>query len=260
MAFTVSEFRDLVQLLRDHPDWKAELRREILDEEFLHLPEDVRALAAAIDRLERAIEQNSEQLRIQGEQIRFQSEQIRLQGEAIVAQTEQIRLLVEHARHVDERLDRVDGRLNRLEGRMGNAEGDALENRYVIHCRSWFSRWLKRAEIIGLEDLGVVEDAVASGAVTSEQFDDLEYLDLIVRGADKTDPSRQRYLALEISATINPDDVERAERRAAVLRAAGLDVTAIAGGYRVSGRAQALANERGVIIDLRRPRSGSIVA
>jgi len=38
MAFTVTDFADLIQLLNAHPEWRAELRRQILDEEFLKLP------------------------------------------------------------------------------------------------------------------------------------------------------------------------------------------------------------------------------
>ena len=38
MAFTVQEFRRLVQILEQHPEWRAELRRLVLTEELLTLP------------------------------------------------------------------------------------------------------------------------------------------------------------------------------------------------------------------------------
>ena len=38
MAFTVRDFRDLVELLEQHPEWRAELRRLVLTEELLALP------------------------------------------------------------------------------------------------------------------------------------------------------------------------------------------------------------------------------
>src|SRR5262247_1091643 len=44
MAFTVSEFRDLIQLLEQHPAWREELRRWVLTEELLALPQMVREL------------------------------------------------------------------------------------------------------------------------------------------------------------------------------------------------------------------------
>src|SRR5206468_5090821 len=44
MAFTVSEFRDLIQLLEQHPVWREELRRWVLTEELLVLPQTVHEL------------------------------------------------------------------------------------------------------------------------------------------------------------------------------------------------------------------------
>jgi hypothetical protein len=38
MAFTVQEFHDLVALLTQHPEWRAEIRRLVLTEELLALP------------------------------------------------------------------------------------------------------------------------------------------------------------------------------------------------------------------------------
>ena len=56
MAFTVEDFQDLLRLLEQHPEWRAELRRHVLTEELLGLPAVVRELA--------------EQMRELGEQMR----------------------------------------------------------------------------------------------------------------------------------------------------------------------------------------------
>src|SRR6266478_207140 len=55
MAFTVQEFHDLVALLTQHPEWQAELRRLVLTEELLALPQIVHDLAEAQQRTERQI-------------------------------------------------------------------------------------------------------------------------------------------------------------------------------------------------------------
>ena len=52
MAFTVNDYHDLVRLLAEHPEWKTELRRLLLSEELLALPEIVRELAEAQRRTE----------------------------------------------------------------------------------------------------------------------------------------------------------------------------------------------------------------
>jgi hypothetical protein len=47
MSFTVNEFRDLINILEQQPSWRAELRRWVLTEELLALPQVVQDLAEA---------------------------------------------------------------------------------------------------------------------------------------------------------------------------------------------------------------------
>ena len=44
MPFTADEFHDLVRLVEAHPEWRAELRRLVLTDELLALPEQVGVL------------------------------------------------------------------------------------------------------------------------------------------------------------------------------------------------------------------------
>ena len=44
MPFTVDEFHDLIRLVESHPEWRAELRRLVLTDELLTLPEQVGVL------------------------------------------------------------------------------------------------------------------------------------------------------------------------------------------------------------------------
>lgn len=56
MAFTVREFRDLIGLLEQHPEWRTEIRRLVLTEELLSLPQVVHELAEAQRRTEQRID------------------------------------------------------------------------------------------------------------------------------------------------------------------------------------------------------------
>jgi hypothetical protein len=47
MAFTIGEFHDLIELLEQHPEGRADLRPRVLTEEVLGLPQVVRELAEA---------------------------------------------------------------------------------------------------------------------------------------------------------------------------------------------------------------------
>jgi len=56
MAFTVQSYHDLVQLLAEHPEWRAELQRLMLSDKLLALPENVRDPAEVQQYAERRLE------------------------------------------------------------------------------------------------------------------------------------------------------------------------------------------------------------
>ncbi|MCS6909624.1 MAG: hypothetical protein NZM11_03525, partial [Anaerolineales bacterium] len=65
MPFSVSDFRDWVGILYEHPEWREELRRLVLTDEILELPVIVRELAQAQRELaeaQRRTEQHVEEL------------------------------------------------------------------------------------------------------------------------------------------------------------------------------------------------------
>jgi hypothetical protein len=50
MTFHVEDFRDLVRILEEKPEWRGELRRLVLTDELLALPEEFAALHAETER------------------------------------------------------------------------------------------------------------------------------------------------------------------------------------------------------------------
>jgi DNA repair exonuclease SbcCD ATPase subunit len=59
MSFTVAEFHDLVRLVEERPEWRAELRRLVLTEELLALPEQI---ARFQNETQRALQQLANQV------------------------------------------------------------------------------------------------------------------------------------------------------------------------------------------------------
>src|SRR5207244_545945 len=57
MAFSVEDLNDLLELLRQHPEWREAVRREVLTRELLELPEIVQRLADRVDQLTIRLEQ-----------------------------------------------------------------------------------------------------------------------------------------------------------------------------------------------------------
>ena len=60
MPFNVREYRELVELLYQHPEWRAELRQLLLSDEILTLPQAIRELAEAQKRTEQRVEELAE--------------------------------------------------------------------------------------------------------------------------------------------------------------------------------------------------------
>ena len=51
MAFTVRDFHDLVEILENDPVWRADIRRLVLTDDILTLPQAMRDLAASVREL-----------------------------------------------------------------------------------------------------------------------------------------------------------------------------------------------------------------
>ncbi|MGQ9488202.1 MAG: hypothetical protein ACUVR7_13405, partial [Armatimonadota bacterium] len=62
MSFTVEDFHQLIAQLEQHPEWRAELRRMVLSEELLQLPDLVRELVVAQKRTDERVDRLAEQL------------------------------------------------------------------------------------------------------------------------------------------------------------------------------------------------------
>ena len=81
MAFTVQDLHDLITLVTQHPEWRVELRRLVLTEELLALPQIVHDLSEAQQRTEQQIAQLVEaQWRTERQIVRLQDDVGELKG------------------------------------------------------------------------------------------------------------------------------------------------------------------------------------
>src|SRR5262245_4642063 len=146
MAFTVQEFHDLVALLTQHPEWRAELRRLVLTEEVLALPPIVRDLAEAQQRTEQQIAQLVEKQR-------RTEHQIAQLVEAQQRTEQQIAQLIQQITQLTEAQRRTERQIVRLQDDVGELKGIVLEQRYRTHAMAYFSRLLRRMHAITDDEL-----------------------------------------------------------------------------------------------------------
>ncbi len=299
MSFTVENFRDLIRLLEEHPEWRAELRRLVLTEELLSLPERLdrltRAVEGAQERLakveaalaelaarqaqteatltrlaERAERLEEGQAALVGRMDRVEAALAELaarqaQTEAALAtltqrvdelaarqaQTEAaLRELAERQAVVEttlagliERSDRLEALHIGLRRDVDELKGWALETRYERRLPSILGRLLRRAEVATpISFLEAIEDRLSQ-----EAFEELRNADLLVRARLRDDPQRTVWLVVEVSAAVDPNDVARATRRAALLRETGEFALPVVAGARVTAEAEALLDVQPVV-------------
>lgn len=217
MAFTVEDYRDLVQLLSERPDWRSELRQLLLSDELLTLPEAVRGLAEAQQRAE----------------VRLANVEDRLSKieTAIQHLTEQVRALTESQRQTENTVSRL--------------KGESLEWSYHNKIYGYFGYLMRRLKVV---DLATIDEALEA-TLTSGEFRDVFRLDLLATGQLRTSPDRPEvWLAIEISSVVDSNDVDRAWRRANLIRRVTPLVLPVAAGDRVTSGAETAAHDQNVVL------------
>ncbi len=237
MAFSMSDFNDLIQLLNSNPQLRDELRRALFTEEFVNLPQAVQELARAQQAMAEAIAALSAEVRALAEaQKRTEARTEELAG----ALTETQRIVAELAE------------LYKLLSKdVAMLKGFMLEQRYRLNPGAFFWREYRKLRVLSLTDLDRVDEAYARGVFSPKEWKALNKLDLLLLGVTgKGDERREEYLAVEISWVVDVYDVERAHQRAELLRRLGYSVRAAVGGSAILDDAKARASALGVIVAL----------
>jgi hypothetical protein len=242
MAFTIQEYLDLVRLLAEHPEWRSELRRLLLSEELLELPQIVRNLAEAqrrteerLERLEATVAELAEAQRRTEERLEALVEAQRRTEERLERLEVTVAELAEAQRRTEERLERLEVTTKTLVDKVGALTGRSLEVDYRDKADAYFGRLLRRLQVVALRTL---ED-ILEAHLSSQEFDDLLSLDLLIKGRPRHYPDLPEVLlAVEISAVVDQGDLDRAWRRAALLRQAGYQVIPMVAGEQITLEAE----------------------
>ena len=146
---------------------------------------------------------------------------------------------------------RTELRIGELGIRTSSAEGWMLEHRYRERASSYFGIYLRYPRRIEHDELEGVDEALVAGILSQREVDNLQWIDVLVRGKDKREPHLpETLLTVEVSVTIDADDVLRAEERARILTKAGYRAIGVVGGITIGESAQALADRAGVLVRL----------
>ncbi len=261
MPFRVQEFRDLIRLLEERPEWRAELRRLLLTDALLALPDLVRELVEAQRRSEERLSRLAEaQQRTEARVGRLEEAvaglaEAQQQTEARVGRLEEaVAALAEAQQQTEARVGRVEEAVaalaeaqSRTERQVteltvalhsltdtvhtltidvGELKGDSLDRRYRERVGAYFARLVRRARLLSDDELAaMLEEAVSRRQLSEEEAEEISSADLVV----------------EVSWGVGPHDVQRAAQRSALLARAGVLAMPTVAGKTVTEEAADLA-------------------
>jgi len=176
-------------------------------------------------------------------------------AERMVELTVRVDALAEAQLRTEARVDRLEQAVEKLAERMNQLtavvekivirsdrhEGTLLELKFRDRLPSYLGRYLRRAKVLQPADL--LDEVEAS--LESAEVDDFLRADVLAQGTVNGEPT---YVIGEVSYTADASDVERAARRAALLRKASLPAVGLVACEAVHPETVAYAREQGVRI------------
>ncbi|MXY19988.1 MAG: hypothetical protein F4Y49_01480 [Dehalococcoidia bacterium] len=186
---TINTIHDLHRILVDHPEWRDELRRILLTEELLALPQ------------------------------RF-AEYTKVTDGKLDALTGEVRGLTNHAESTDEKLDALFRETRQNTNHIGEVKGMFMERIARedggIIASDMGLQWRKtldRSEVAQIADRARLSGAAAD--IPRDYMRAFVRADLIFEATDRS--GNETYVAVEISYTADERDVIRATRHAEYL-------------------------------------------
>lgn len=250
MVFGVEDFHDLVRLLQERPEWRAELRRLVLTEELLAMPEQIALLR-------RETEQRFQALAVALEALTGRVDALATQMEALTSRvdtlTGRVDVLAAQMATLTARVDALVGQMealttqvSTLTSHVSDLRGESLERRYRTRVYAYFAPLLRRAHVLTPDEtVSVLEEAIERGSLTREQAHETSQADLVVRGASPADGSTL-YLVVEVSVGIGVKDVQHAVERAPLLQRTGVTARPVVAGEWTTPEAREAAQAYGV--------------
>lgn len=246
---SINDITDLVQILRDNPEWRDTIRAMIVGEELGKLPGEMAAFIRTTNENFNLVHQQFGKVDQQFEKIDQQFIKIDQRLERLETDVTELKSGLAELRN-----DTKQG-FNQINARLDKGFGANYEHKVTKNISSYARQQLDLRGIQMLRSIrdglsGELEDILNNAEnqrlITSEQSSQLLNVDLILTGRH-TDFGINTYLVAELAITIRQDDVTRAANRAEILRnATGSTVMPAVIGARINPEEAEFAREMNV--------------
>ena len=238
---------------------RVEAQIEALTHRMERVEAQIEALTQRMERVEAQIEaltQRMERVEAQIEALTHRMERVEAQIEALTQRVDDLTVRMERVEAqieaLTQRMERVEAQIAELtqelrfvRSRLDEYVGITLELRYHQRAGAIFGRFLRR---VRPGTAGDVSDQLVE-LLTEREAEEAFAIDLLVRGVPRSMPELgEVWIAIEVSSVIDRYDVERALRRAAILRRVHTRVLPAVAGERLTEGAGELAGNEAVLI------------
>jgi len=230
MALAIETFEDLVYIIETHPEWRRQLKRALFDI-------DIEATLAGLQKtVADLVDMQRQLLEVQSRQ----AEDIH------VLKTDMSQVKADIASLKGD-VGTLKGSVEILKGDVGNLKGKAYEQEYRLKANGIFGRFIRRGKDRMDDVADQLHEAVTAGQVSEAELEQVLAVDLLWGGKSRQTEADVTAV-LETSWRAEMKDVERAYRRAEILRRIGLQAVPVVAGMEWDGQALMQAQALGVAI------------
>ena len=242
---TFSTVEEFLEILRRQPELLEAARRLIVQDDLLALPSVLADFIEAtnrnfelvnqrLERLEYDVTVLKEDVKVLKEDVAVLKEDVKELKEDVAVLKEDVKELKQDVAVLKEDVKELKGDVatlktgqNRMQGQLDNLIGTDYERKVARRIRRTADRNLsiqnaQLVQSVAITDNPLITDlsdaAVRNGIITTDQADELEDADVVVKGSDSD--GDEAYAVAELSVTIHHDDIDRALDRAKILQQA----------------------------------------
>jgi len=226
----VLTFADIIRALKEHPEWLEELRKIILTTELIELPKKFEEMLVRMEKLEKKVDKIEKDVEILKQDVTILKQDVAVlkQDVAILKQDveilkqdvailkQDVEILKQDVAMLKQDVAMLKQDVSYLKGEFGRFKGKEFERTIRERYYAYFGRILRKSKLIPFEEIiPLLETAEEEKIITEDQKVSALQLDLLIKGEIKK-VKKEVYLAVEVSYSLQEDDIERAIERAGI--------------------------------------------
>ena len=201
---TINTIEDLIRLLDENPEWLEAVRSRVLSRELVELPERFTRFEERMDAFVETTNSFITEMKVFVETTNSFIAEMKVFVETTNSFIAEMKVFVETT---NRRFDRIDADIGNLKGLF--ARRDVIDDCSIIGRQMG----LRRTRVLSRDDLwDMTDDSAVVAGISSDDLRSFRRADLIMEAVDQE--GETRYIAVEISFTVNGRDTTRAVRNA----------------------------------------------